>query len=189
MIDTKNIALSLFTLLLLCVVSVAFLLVYRCTPWNCAPSRPFDVYAFKLPLDFFPEDAIGEAMYPSSELNGANSFGSMNIFWDNGNGRSIYHVLQFSSNLRASRYYEYGQEVYIQKIKFDMVANEYSSGCGNSQFGGYVCEMSARCQEFVFYFNAVISPQMMQEQFELIVHEINDQMKTKLNSCSRAISY
>lgn len=123
-------------------------------------------------------------MFQPSELDLAKSKGAMDIFWREGNGKATYIVWQFKAMNQASRFYQTAPRIsHYKDIAMDLTANEYTIGCGFSEFSGYICELDARCMEFVFYFNVTISDDMTQEDFKEAVRFIDNQIKEKLSGC------
>lgn len=171
-------------ILVVCVSTCSYLLIRRCLPWECAPSRSLDVFAFSLPLSFFPPGSTGGVMFTPSELDLAKNKGDMAIFWDRGNGKAIYIVRQFRTINQASRFYQSIESIsYNKNIEIDLSANEYSVGCGFSEFSGYICELNARCLEFVFSLNVTISDEMTESDFNDVIDYIEGQLKDKLSAC------
>lgn len=185
----KGIVVILLLAMLFALLLGGWQLVFKgCLLWICPPPRSFTVFDLGLPIDFFPEDALVNEIHPSSESFGALESGNMTVYWQGGKGLAVHNIWHFSTEARASDFFEAlrtqgGSFPEHNALNFrSQIADDYTIGCGNSQFGGYRCNLYARYEEFTLSFNAVIDNEMAIEKFEQIVMYIDEQMGLHLYS-------
>jgi hypothetical protein len=120
-----------------------------------------------------------------SVLSGEVESGNITIYWNWGRGLAVYNIYRFGREGRAVTFYDRFSDVDIfrehSSINFEShFADEYTIGCGNSEFGGYRCGLVARYEEFVV--SLVITPdnEMSLEQFEELMSYIDERLGTLL---------
>ncbi|VAW30616.1 hypothetical protein MNBD_CHLOROFLEXI01-2105 [hydrothermal vent metagenome] len=186
---TKTIilALGVGSLLFLSLLSAYQLLFRGCLFWTCAPERSFSVLDLGLPLTLFPNEAIGNPIHYPSTSEGSVESGIMTINWQEGKGGAVYNVWQFGTISHASKFYDVliNDEFYPEHSNLSFrsqIADDYTTGCGFSEFGGYRCRLVARYEEFTFSLNATIDEKMTVERFEQLIIFIDEQMSLRLSS-------
>ena len=159
----------------------------RCFAWTCAPPRDFSVFDLSLPSYLFPSDAIVDVLQPDTETFGARDAGNMTVYWSSGRGLAIYNVRQFSSSVRAEKFYSTLRSLddpYYHPttdVSFNsQLADSFALGCGFSEFGGYRCDMTAQYEEFVISFNSIIDDEMSFGQFEEIANFIDARIRSEM---------
>lgn len=186
---TRRIALSFLLILgvvFVCSVSLHQLLSRHCLLWTCAPTRSFGVHDLELSMSLFPEEATVTPFRRPTDLQGAVDSAIMTVFWEEGNGLAVYNVWQYGTENQASGLYQaqlrdsdYAEQYNLFFVS--SVADEYSKGCGFSEFGGYRCDVKARYGEFVLSFNATIDEHLPVERFEELVASMDKQMAERLS--------
>lgn len=192
---TRKILATFFTVMIfaffssligLCVLFYG-LLVKKCLPGECAPKRNFVVTDLSIPKSFFPSTATVGVFDSPSESFGAVESASMNVFWRQGEGGSVYIVRRFATIEQAQRFLNALRSDEIFPASPDIsyrssTADSYYVGCGYSQFGGERCELLARYDEFVVAFNVTIDKLMTIQKFEEITIFIDNQISKKLTA-------
>lgn len=188
----KLIVAALITVLSACVLACAVssqLLVKGCLWWECAPQRAWRVQALDIPDRLFPSGAIINSLSRRSEGEGTIDNGEKSVYWSQGWGIAVYHVLRYPSEKAAAPVYA-REENHIDTLTnlpwarpaeltfMSATADEYYVACGH--WGEYRCAMVARYQEYVLQFNAVIDSSMTHSDFEKILIFLDQQISDRL---------
>lgn len=183
--STRNILILIFVAILSCGIFSYVMVLRSCFFLNCVEERSFNVLDLDLPSNLFPSEAIVNPLLRPSTSEGAFESGSKAIYWRAGNGVASYNIWRFRTEKEASRAFlaESGGAVYIEnKESFHQssIADEFTIGCGQVQFFGYRCNMTARYQEYVINLIASIDEEMSIEMFNEAVIFIDQEMEQRL---------
>jgi hypothetical protein len=152
------------------------------------PDRGFSVLELGIPEGYFPQGAIINKMHYTHESEGALESGNMTIYWQRGDGLTVYNVWRFASKWKADFLYdslnrindEYG--TCPDGLKYESIfADQYVISCGWSKFGGYRAVLVAKYKEFVISVNSVIDEEMSFEDFKRIISYIDEDFGERLN--------
>lgn len=184
-------AVTLVGVLFLCLALFALLsqaALKGCLWWECVPSRPFRVADLDLPSSLFPSDAAANSLAPLSDEEETIEDGIKSVYWDE--GIAVYTVLRYPTIRQAAKIFSIEKNFFVDDVSKELwtrppelnlesaKANEFYMGCGNWQ--DYRCGMTARYEEYVVHFNAVIGPSMTYKDFEGIVVFIDRQISNRL---------
>lgn len=187
----KYFALGIIALLFVstcCIFSGQYAL-YGCFWWECAPERDFYVLDWEIPVDLFPKGATIDHISPPTDGHGEIGGGSQHIHM--GYDGATYSIYRFPSTRKAI--------VDFNRIKKGMFDPEtgilwqppdkstFSSSTADDLYIAcgywskrYRCEMTARYQEYVIFFNADINDKMTFTQFEKILFYLDEQISSRL---------
>lgn len=165
--------------LILIVCTLSFkLLTDGCIGFFCVTERDFSVYELDIPETYFPVDSVINELLPLSEPMGAQEAVNKTVYWGQ-YGIAVYNIRSFKSESRAtsmfnalendaSRFRPHNDVNYNSQT-----ADQYFSGCGYLQLGGYRCGAFLRYEGLTVSFSVRIDSQMTERQFNQIVQFID----------------
>lgn len=167
-------------LLLALVMMASCALVYL---WFFGP--PFPVVEMSLPVDLFPNDAVYQSMHPARDSLPAIDSGIQTVYWSQLTGLATFNVERLPTLGLARRAYQsYANPgsylLYENHLPQSPIADDFATGCGMSEFGGFRCVYTARYREYVATLNVVIDEKMKIEDFEEIVRFIDHGFQQRL---------
>lgn len=154
---------------------------------ECPPKRGFHVLNLDIPKEFFPENAIVNALYDNDNDNLAIEAGNKTVYWNEGNGLAIYTVERFRTQEDALR--RFGSDEWDfennfssgARIDFESnLANQVITVCGHKAPFGFRCFFAAYYSEYYVYFNTYPDEEMSVEDFLKVVEYIDQMMITNL---------
>ncbi len=146
---------------------------------------PFKVIDLSLPEEMFPEDVMYSPMKTTRDSLPAIDAGNQTVYWSQMEGLATFNIERLPTIGLAKRAYLFyanlGFYPLNPKVSYrSSVADEFKTGCGISEFGGYRCVLRARYREYVTTSNVVIDESMTIEDFEEIVKYIDSQFQARL---------
>lgn len=164
-------------ILIICTLSFK-LLTAGCIGFLCVQKRDFSVYELDIPETYFPVNSVINKLLPLSEPMGAQEAVNKTVYWGE-YGIAVYNIRSFKSANRAtsmfnalendaSRFRPHNDITYISQT-----ADQYFSGCGYLQLGGYRCGVFIRYEGLTISFSSKIDSQMTEKQFNQIAQFID----------------
>lgn len=152
-----------------------------CIWFFCTPARSVSVYDLDIPDTFFPSNATFNELHSVSEPMGAEEAVNKTVYWEN-HGIAVYNIWNYKSQRRAeslfnalkndaSRFRPHDNVNYISQT-----SDDFLSGCGFLQLGGYRCGAFIRYEGLTISFTARIDGQMTEKQFNEIVQYIDKEL-------------
>lgn len=146
---------------------------------------PLQVIEMSLPKEYFPTDADYHPMHSARDSLPAIDSGIQTIYWSQLRGLATFNVERlptYGLARKAYRFYANLDSYYLYKDRLHQssVADDFATGCGVSEFGGFRCFYSARYREYVATLNVVIDEEMTIEEFEQIVKHIDQVFQERL---------
>lgn len=137
------------------------------------------MYELDIPDTYFPNDSIINKLLPLSEPMGAQEAVNKTVYWGE-HGIAVYNIHRFKSASRAtsmlnalkddaSRFRSHKDVNYTSQK-----ADQYFSGCGFSEFGGYRCAAFMRYEGLVVSLSARTDNQMTEEQFNQVAKFVDE---------------
>ncbi|MCC6607861.1 MAG: hypothetical protein IT327_31940 [Anaerolineae bacterium] len=171
---------SVPVILMFCAVSFK-LLTDGCIWFFCTPERNISVYELDIPDTFFPSNSIINELLPVSEPMGAEEAINKTVYWGD-YGIAVYNIWNYKSERRASslfnalkndasRFKPHDNVNYISQT-----SDEFFSGCGYLQLGGYRCGAFIRYEGLTISLSARIDSQMTEKQFNEIIQYIDEEL-------------
>lgn len=146
---------------------------------------PFKVVDISLPKEMFPEDVMYFPMTTTRDSLPAIDAGNQTLYWSQMEGLATFNIERLPTVGLAKRAYHFYADLDFYplhpKLSYQSsIANEFRTGCGIPEFGGYRCVLRAQYREYVVTSNVVIDESMTIEDFEEIVKYIDSQFQVRL---------
>jgi len=152
---------------------------------------PVEIAALSIPEEFFPSDSDYHLIHPARDAFPALNSGSQTIYWAELNGLAIFIVERLPTSGLAQKAFRFYNDLnssyflYADSLYHSTIADEFTTGCGNSNFGGFRCVANARYGEYVITLEVVIDEEMTIEKFENIVKYVDQRFHEELFSDGR----
>jgi hypothetical protein len=164
--------------LLLGLVSVSSLYFWLFYP-------PVHVVDMSLPKEFFPTGADYHPMHSARDSLPAIDSGIQTIYWSGLAGLATFNVERLPTYAWARKAYGFYESLdnyflYTERLYQSQIADDFSTGCGFSEFGGFRCGYTARYREYVATLNVVIDENLTMEDFVEIVEHIDQSFQESL---------
>lgn len=146
---------------------------------------PIEVVEMSIPKGYFPASVDYHPMLSNRDSLPALDSGNQTVYWSGINGLATFNVERlptFGWASKAFRFYENlgSYPLYTDSLYRSSVADEFVTGCGTSEFGGFRCVSRARYREYVATLNVVIDDEMTIEEFEQIVKYVDQTFHNRL---------
>ncbi|MBC7879284.1 MAG: hypothetical protein H7Y59_19110 [Anaerolineales bacterium] len=167
------------------------LLSQGCLWWECAPTRSFDVLDLGLPSNLFPSNGSYHFIEVVYGENPSIDKGFQTIQWES-SGEAIYAVDKYANNEKSLLGYNGLKNAFSSAGVYNSLwsapdisksissADNFFVMCGTLVTNGENCELVARYQEFVIYFNTTISEKMTTQDFQEVVAFIDNQIASHI---------
>lgn len=169
---------SIVTIFVICILSFK-LMTDGCIGIYCVEETDFSVYELDIPDTYFPVDSTINKLLPLSEPMGAQEAVNKTVYWGE-YGIAVYNIHSFKSINRATSMFNALQNDASRFRSHKDVnysgqkADQYFSGCGFSEFGGYRCAAFIRYEGLVISLSARTDSQMTEEKFNRVVKFVDE---------------